>query len=540
MPPPLWPHQSRAIDEIVAHVNRGVRRILLTSPTGGGKSRIMWELIAKLLAEREWKSVVYTNRRLLVDQLVKVLTAAGVEVGVRAAGRHPRPDIPVQVSSIQTEESRVYKRKGHLKWELHQAQFVVIDECHLNSGKKEASVAAKVKRDHFAAGAVILEVTATPLDLDGTAEVVVVAGTNSELRATRPPALVLARHYAPDEPDLRYIGLTEVTKTNDLSEPQTKKLMGQVDKDGKANIKLQRLFGRVLDWFDVLNPERKPTILFAPGVAESRWFAQEFTAWGISAAHIDGDDIWTVGSGDLEATSTTRNELLEMSRDGTLTVLCNRFVLREGVDCPWLGHGIFATAFGSLQSYLQSGGRLLRAFPGLDHVTIQDHGGNWWRHGSLNADRHWPLGCSSRVASGQREDGLRDKKVKEPMRCPQCACIMVSLRCVCGFVLDPRAKTRPVVQENGSLLMMEGDIFRERVEQMRPDTQQLWDKCFWRARNGGMTFRGAVGLFFQENGYWPPRTLANMPAHHDDQWLKVGDVNRDDLIAKEPTLYGDD
>ena len=58
-------------------------------------------------------------------------------------------------------------------------------------------------------------------------------------------------------------------------------------------------------------------------------------------------------------------------------VLCNRFVC-AGIDAPWLAHGIFATIFTSLQSYLQSGGRLLRSFPGIDAVTIR-HGGNWWR-----------------------------------------------------------------------------------------------------------------------------------------------------------------
>lgn len=527
---PLWPHQARAIQEILSHIGNGVRRILLTSPTGGGKSRIVYELMRRMLTERQWKCVVYTNRKLLVEQLQRGLLDYGLSVGIRAATHPQNEDCPVQVSSIQTEDSRVYKRTGFLKWELHPAQLVFIDEAHLQSGAKPGSVAERVKEDHYKAGAVIIEVTATPLDMDRKAEVIVVAGTNSELRQCG--ALVPAIHYGPDEPDLRHIGITEIEKTKDISEPQIKRLMGRVDAEDKPNVKLQRLFGRVLEWFDKLNPDRKPSILFAPGVAESRWFAQEFTARGIPAAHIDGEEIWTPGSGDVKAEKASREELLEMSHDGSIRVLCNRFVLREGIDCPWLAHGIFATAFGSLQSYLQSGGRLLRSHAGLENVTIQDHGGNWWRHGSLNADRQWPLGCTSRMVAGVREDGLREKTVKEPMRCPKCSAIMLSLRCVCGFTLDPRAKMRPVVQENGSLIMMEGDIFKERNREMRDDTMAKWAQAFGRARNSKkkMTFRQAIGLFYQDHGYFPPEDIQYMPKNKLDQWRRVCDVPREDLL----------
>ena len=36
-------------------------------------------------------------------------------------------------------------------------------------------------------------------------------------------------------------------------------------------------------------------------------------------------------------------------------------------------------------------GRLLRAYPGVSVVRLQDHGGHWHRFGSVNADRTWLL-----------------------------------------------------------------------------------------------------------------------------------------------------
>lgn len=173
---------------------------------------------------------------------------------------------------------------------------------------------------------------------------------------------------------------------------------------------------------------------------------------------------------------------------------------------------------------------MLRSHPSLDHVTIQDHGGNWWRHGSLNADREWQLDCTARVIQGTREDRLREKKLPEPMRCPKCGAIMMSVRCVCGFSMQTSGKMRPVVQEDGTLIMMEGDIFRPRKTEMRADTGTKWLRVFYRARNADMTFKQAVGLFYKEHGYFPPPTLPNMPKNADDVWRKVKDVKPERLL----------
>ena len=42
---PLWPHQDRGIEEIKKLILAGEKRNCLTSPTGGGKSRMIEELI---------------------------------------------------------------------------------------------------------------------------------------------------------------------------------------------------------------------------------------------------------------------------------------------------------------------------------------------------------------------------------------------------------------------------------------------------------------------------------------------------------------
>ncbi|MFO0863527.1 MAG: DEAD/DEAH box helicase family protein [Gemmataceae bacterium] len=506
---PLWPHQSRGIRQTLDAIRAGHRRILLTSPTGMGKSRIMSELADEAIRDGAAVSL-YTNRRLLLTQTVSVLEGQGHSVGVRAAG-HGRRDELFQVSSMQTEYSRVVKRET---WKLHPAARVLVDEAHLQKGQ----MATKLFELHEVEGAhAIIGITATPLDLGDVYDHLVIAGTTSEGRACG--ALLACTHYGCDEPDLAKIGKVP------LGDDPSEKMQRQA-------IMVPGVFARVLEEFNRINPDHKPTILFGPDVAGSIWFAEQFLAAGISAAHIDGEECWI--NGEVHPTTDgIRRQILDASRDGTIKVLCNRFVLREGIDAPWLAHGIFACVFGSLQSYLQSGGRLLRSHPSLDSVTLQDHGGNWWRHGSLNADREWRLGLTAALAAGLREEMMRAKQTKEPARCPKCAMILNGINCPCGFQIDPSKKSRPVIQADGSLKHHAGDIFRPHRITQRPDAEREWEKTYYRAFNSGMTFRQAEALFASEHHWgYPPRTVPFMPLNVEDMFRRVADVPRDQLVPK--------
>jgi superfamily II DNA or RNA helicase len=519
----LWPHQQRGIGEVTAALLRGERRVLVTSPTGGGKTRIMADLIWRALGEGK-RVVLYTNRRLLREQLSEVMHGFGLQHGVRASGHFPDGEQPFQVSSIQTEGSRVL-RKG--SWGLYDANLALIDEAHCQVGE----TVKQLLDAHIQEGASYVGFTATPLGLAALYDCLVVAGTASELR--RCGALVPCLHYGPDEPDLRHIG--KVALGEDLSEQQNVKA-----------IMTPTVWGRVYEWWKRLNPQGKPTILFAPGVKESLWFAEQFQAQGVSAAHIDGQEVWV--HGEFRNTSPeARREVLEDSKAGRVKVVCNRFVLREGIDAPWLGHGVLATVFGSLQSYLQAGGRLLRAHPGIQSVVIQDHGGNWHRHGSLNADREWRLDDTPGRVSALREERLRQKKEAEPFRCPGCGRVWVAGTVCredyggCGYELCSGKRSRPVVQVDGSLQEMFGDIYTPRTAAVAPDTAKLWERMYWRARKSKrpMSFRQAEALFFQDHGYYPPRTLPFMPREENDWFRKVSEVPFDRLIPKPPKEESD-
>ena len=205
------PHQVQAVKDVLAAIEAGARRIILTSPTGGGKSFIMALLVRELFGLGK-RVQIYTNRKLLVEQTEKNLIKYGIDFGVRAAGHEFQPYYPIQLSSVQTEHSRVVKKKD---WMLFDSDVVFVDEGHMANNDQAQSL----MRMHIERGAAVVYVTATPLDMEGMAETIITAGTNSELRQCG--LLVPAIHYGAPEPDFKKF---KIQTNQELTEPEVKKL----------------------------------------------------------------------------------------------------------------------------------------------------------------------------------------------------------------------------------------------------------------------------------------------------------------------------
>lgn len=491
----LWPHQEYGINETRRLIDSGETRIGLTSPTGGGKSRIMFSM-----CEWGWPTVIYANRKMLIEQLCENMAVRGIGHGIQASGYAPSVLDNVQVASIQTVAQRW--KSGEM--ELHPAKLVIVDEIHNEKGTR----VRELLDEHERRGAAIVGVTATPIGIGHLVRKLVVAGTTSELRACG--ALVPAYTFAPDEPAMESF------------KPKTRGILQFRDEVREAMLHV--IIGRVLEYFPKYNPDRKPTICFAPGVPESQWLAEEFFNAGYTAAHIDGERIWINGEY-LPSTKENRETLKREAERGNVQVTCNRFVLREGVDWPFLAHCIFACSFGSLSSYLQAGGRLLRAHESLDRVTVQDHGGNFHRHDSLNCDRVWSLDKSDAQIQGERIEQFRTKAAPEPIVCPQCKAVRkTGVTCPsCNFTA--KSKRRVVIQTDGQLKEVTGDIYRERRVSTSPALHKAWSGCVFRCRNSGRTFNQARALFQRENhGMCPGPDFPFMPKSEGDWYLRVGDV----------------
>ena len=78
----LWPHQVKGKAELREAVKRGHRRVVLQVATGGGKTRLMAEIILDALKKGS-KVVFCVPLKALVDQTVKEFQEAGIkDIGV--------------------------------------------------------------------------------------------------------------------------------------------------------------------------------------------------------------------------------------------------------------------------------------------------------------------------------------------------------------------------------------------------------------------------------------------------------------------------
>jgi len=527
--PEDWPHQTFAVSEAVRLINEGENSMCVTSPTGGGKSRVVQRLCEHYVSNG-LSAVVMSNRKLLTTQLLRGLHKAGVKVGCRAAEFEEWTDInaPVQVISGPTEISRVLKRRKMTGDDIqfHRGDLLMIDEAHLQKGDKTREIISEYQEKF---GAVVVGISATPLGI-GYLKNLIVAGNNTELRKCG--ALVGARCYEPAVIDLPKV---RKSKTGLFSQTELE--------DATKAIWSQHIVGHVFKHWKELNPDGRPSLGMAPGVKESLGLAQEYWKRGVNAAHVDAEGIFVNGEYKRTNEQKDRDELFAMAEDGTVPQIWNRFVLREAIDLPWLFMLQLATPIASLLSYVQVVGRVLRAHPSKNFALIADHCGAVRMHGSPNADRdadwkqYFACDDSEKITKDRYEQMTNPaKKEPEPITCPQCKMIRkTGTKCTgCGY--EHQKSVRMVIQESGTLKPSSGDVYPKRRVIQKSDTQKHWDACFYRCKNSKkrpMTFSQAMALFKREHHYEPPRDLANMPRSASDWSRKINQVPREDLHPRK-------
>ncbi len=358
----LRPYQVESIEAVRAAIRAGRRRIVLTIPTGGGKTYTALSIIIGALAKGK-RSLFVAHRLELIDQTVRAVTNLGVtSVGVIRAG-DKRADLsqPIQVASIQTLARRV---QGD-------ADLVIIDEGHRAVSK---SYVKHLFERHPKALFIIL--TATPVRSDGKplgdiADDLVVGATYSELLATG--AIVEPRVYStPILPDLSTIK----TEKGDYKQ-----------EDLEAAVNRGELIGDLYAQWS--KHPRQRSVAFAVSVAHSKAIVEMFRSKGVRAEHLDGT-----------TDEDERRAILARLAAFETELVSNVGVLCEGWDLPSCKTLILARPTKSLGLYMQMAGRILRPWEGVTPLIL-DHAGNVDRHGLPHEDREWSLDAKvSRSKSG--------------------------------------------------------------------------------------------------------------------------------------------
>lgn len=407
--PLLRDYQLAAVTELRRKAAAGVRRLLLVSPTGSGKTVMMADIMHGAVA-RGTPTLFVAHRRELIAQTSKKLDEIGVDHGIILAGHErEKPEQLVQVASVQTLARR----------EKPPAGLLIIDEAH---HARADSYQALV--EHYSS-APVLGATATPWRTDGKGlkdlfDDVVVAASPRELIAQG--HLVPFDGFGFENPALKDVATVggDYNQLQLAERMSTKKLIG----------------GIVERWIERARGLR--TVAFAVDVKHSLAIVDEFRAWGIAAEHLDG-----------ETPVDERDAMLARLKSGETTVVSNCAVLTEGWDCPEAEVCILARPTKSLALYLQQAGRVLRPAPGKSIALIHDHAGCMAHHGLPDEDRDYSL-----TADVKR----RDATGGGVQQCPECLRIRRSLeyRCSCGYVFEEPAAAEE--HEQQEIEYIEGQV----------------------------------------------------------------------------------
>lgn len=348
----LRPYQVASINDVRAAIRAGKRRLMLTIPTGGGKTFTSASIIVGALGKGK-RSLFVAHRLELIDQTVRAFSRLGItSVGViRAGDKRRNAAMPIQVASIQTLARRTQQ----------DVDVIIIDEAH-------RAVSASYVKHLFERhpNAVIIGLSATPVRTDGRPlgshfDVLVQGARYSELIAGG--HIVEPRVYStPVLPDMT----TVRTSGGDFNADDLEEAMNK-----------GALIGDLYEQWS--KHPRQRTVAFAVSVAHSKAIVAMFASRGVRAEHLDG----TTPEDDRKA-------ILARLESGTTELVSNVGVLCEGWDMPACKTLIVARPTKSLALWMQMAGRILR--PWNDVVPlILDHGGNVDRHGLPHEDRTWSL-----------------------------------------------------------------------------------------------------------------------------------------------------
>ncbi|MGI4936359.1 MAG: DEAD/DEAH box helicase [Janthinobacterium lividum] len=370
----LRPYQTKTIEEINACFDGGISPIIVSIPTGGGKTVIAAELIHQWRAKGK-RILFVADRIALIDQTSATLDHYGINHGVIQGGHwRARPWERVQVASAET-----LSRRGWPETDL-----VIIDECH--SLRKTITDQLRANKTPCLG----LSATPTTKGLGKFYKRVITVTTTNKLIAEQ--FLVPFKVFAPSEPDMTGVkapaGEWSVTDAAEKSMP---------------------IIGDVVQEY-IQHGEGKKFIAFGCTVAHCEEMKRQFEAAGVQC------ELYTYRDGE------TRTEAVKEFRKphSYLRGLISISALSRGFDVSDVEVVIMARPLkNSLAEHLQILGRGLRIHTGKKICTVLDHSGNCVRF--WNAMHDFLENGITELDDGRTKPKTKAKaKIKRPAKCPSC------------------------------------------------------------------------------------------------------------------------
>uniref|UniRef100_A0A6M3JMT0 Putative type III restriction enzyme n=1 Tax=viral metagenome TaxID=1070528 RepID=A0A6M3JMT0_9ZZZZ len=493
----LRDYQTRTVEMIRAELRKGFKKVLVTLPTGGGKTHILASITDKSILNGH-KVIAMMHRRQLVTQMRDRFQECGIDASLIMAGEDYDLECQAQIVTTQTYGRRL--KLDAVEWNpfFVDAKVVLIDEAHHALSKTYQDILLNYPDK------IIIGVTATPALSTGV-------GMGNYFDTLIQPVgvqelidmghLVPGVYYGPSDPDLSKV----------------RTVAGDYEKKGLDRVMNQpKLIGDVVyNWLKIADNRR--TMVFAVNVKHSKALQEEFGRKGIPAEHLDA-----------HSQDEIRADTLERFRSGETRVLCNVGLYTEGTDIPEIECIVLARPTKSDGLFRQMVGRGARPYPGKEKFIVIDHGGNIKRLGFYEDDIEWSL--DGRGPAAQRKK--KPPKEKTPMICEMCSFVFTGPKCPqCGTEVKFWGKKIEAVEAELQ------EIKRGKVKNYTTDEKRQWYMMFLSEKERlGKTHSWLLAQYKSKFGVWPRNMDSLTPVQADLavlNWLKSQRIRYAKRMAKE-------
>jgi ATP-dependent helicase IRC3 len=340
----LRTYQHEAVQAVIAARKRGVRRMVVSLPTGAGKTVIFAELAR--LARKD--VLVLAHREELLEQARARLQAAlGPTrlVGIERADQRAPEDARVIVCSIRSlHEERLQRVIRGRDYAL-----VLYDECHHAVAEDNKRVLAGLGCFDTGWSGTLLGLTATVNRADGQG----LHSVFQEVVYSRNLADLMKEGWLVPLRGLRIATTADLTALSESGQDFDEEALACVVDIEERNA----LVARSIQEF----ARDRRTLAFCVTVGHARNLAKALNRIGVSAGIVYG-----------EMARDARRDALEQFRKGNTRVLTNVGVLTEGFDDPEVSAIAMARPTRSEGLYAQCVGRGTRLYPGKKDCLVLD------------------------------------------------------------------------------------------------------------------------------------------------------------------------
>lgn len=382
----LRDYQTRAVEEINSHWASGISKVILSLPTGGGKTETALSLIEQE-TEKGNHCLVVVERIVLARQWAARMKRHGLgDPGILQGGKTKNTNARVLIATAQSIASRGIT--------VDRFSLVIIDECQYWHGAHKRVLSALKKRTN------VLGLSATPFNRTMLETFEAVVAPVSVATLVQDGMLVPPRYFVPDSG----MSLQDSLKTvpvvaGDYKGEELEKVVSD-----------RAIVGDVVaTWFK--HGQNRQTIAFCVSKAHAKAVAAEFVSAGVTAVSIDAD-----------TPANEREVLIDKFERGEIRILTSINVLAVGFDSPVASCAIMARPTQSRGLSVQMDGRVIRNFSGKKDAVILDHAANVLRFGSIKN-----FSIEKSIAALYRSSHPTNNCRIENDYTP--------LRCACGYVM---------------------------------------------------------------------------------------------------------